>query len=51
MPRFNSFSKRHPVLTLTLLNVIFLLAICIIFELLLRLFVNYDIGFYTGTKD
>jgi hypothetical protein len=51
MPRFDSFSKRHPALTLTLLNVILLLVIAIIFELVLRFyFVEYTNDFYSGTK-
>ncbi len=51
MPGFDSFSKRHPALTLILTNVGLLLVIAIIFELILRLFiVNYNINFYTATK-
>ncbi len=51
MPRFDSFSKRHPALTLTLLNVILLLVIVIILELVLRFYlVEYTNDFYSGTK-
>jgi len=51
MPRFDAISKRHPVLTLVVLNFILLLVIAIIFELVLRFsFINYRIDFYSGTK-
>lgn len=50
MSRENSFPNRHPLVTLASVVIVLLFLLAVVFELVLRFFVDYSIDYYTGTE-